>query len=92
VVAPLVSVIVPSLNGAHLLPDCLDSLTRQSYPNLEVIVADGASSDPTADLLAREYANVRLLRLQRNRGFAGNVNAGLRAAHGEIVCLLNNDA
>ena len=41
-VAPLASVVVPSLNGAHLLPECLDSLARQSYANLEVIVADGA--------------------------------------------------
>jgi GT2 family glycosyltransferase len=92
VVAPLASVIVPTLNGAHLLPDCLDSLMRQSYANLEVIVADGASTDATRSLLEHSYPDVRLLRLQRNRGFAGNVNAGLRAAHGEVLCLLNNDA
>lgn len=91
-VAPLASVIVPTLNGAHLLPECLDSLLRQSYANLEVIVADGASSDGTVELLARAYPSVRLLRLQRNRGFSGNVNAGLRAARGEVLCLLNNDA
>jgi GT2 family glycosyltransferase len=92
VVAPLASVIVPTLNGAHLLPACLDSLLDQSYPALEVIVADGASTDATQSLLERSYPGVRLLRLQRNRGFAGNVNAGLRAAHGEVLCLLNNDA
>lgn len=91
-VAPLASVIVPSLNGAHLLPECLDSLVRQSYPRVEVIVADGASTDGTADLIQRRYADVRLLRLRRNGGFAGNVNAGIRAARGEVVCLLNNDA
>jgi len=92
VVAPLASVIVPTLNGAHLLPDCLDSLLRQTYPTLEVIVADGASTDGTASLLTRAYPGVRLLRLRRNAGFSGNVNAGLRAARGEVVCLLNNDA
>jgi GT2 family glycosyltransferase len=92
VVAPLASVIVPSLNGAHLLPDCLDSLSHQTYARLEVIVADGASTDATADILARGYPAVRLLRLRRNLGFAGNVNAGLRAARGEVLCLLNNDA
>jgi GT2 family glycosyltransferase len=91
-VAPLVSVIVPTLNGAHLLPDCLDSLARQTYPNLEVIVADGASTDRTGELLAGEYPSMRLLRLSRNRGFSGNVNAGLRAARGDVLCLLNNDA
>jgi GT2 family glycosyltransferase len=92
VVAPLASVIVPSLNGAHLLPACLDSLVRQSHPDVEVIVADGASTDATHELLARAFPSVRLLRLRRNRGFAGNVNAGLRAARGEVLCLLNNDA
>jgi GT2 family glycosyltransferase len=91
-VAPLASVIVPSLNGAHLLSPCLDSLVRQSYPHVEVIVADGASTDGTAALLGHQYPTVRLLKLRRNLGFAGNVNAGLRAARGEVLCLLNNDA
>lgn len=91
-VAPLASVIVPSLNGAHLLPRCLDSLVQQTYAPLEVIVADGASVDATPNLLAERYPSVRLLRLRHNRGFTGNVNAGIRAARGEIVLLLNNDA
>ena len=91
-VAPLASVIVPTFNGAHILPACLDSLASQSYANLEVIVADGASTDNTTDLLADRYAAMRLLRLRRNAGFSGNVNAGLRAARGEVLCLLNNDA
>ena len=92
VASPLVSVIVPTWNGAHLLPACLDSLARQSYPRLEVIVADGASTDATPRLVAERYPHVRLLRLRRNAGFAGNTNAGLRAARGAILCLLNNDA
>jgi GT2 family glycosyltransferase len=89
--APLVSVIVPTLNGAHLLPACLDSLQRQTYPRVEVIVADGASTDGTPRVVG-QYPAVRLLRLWRNGGFTGNVNAGLRAARGDVLCLLNNDA
>src|SRR6202022_1844516 len=91
-VAPLPSVIVPTLNGAHLLPECLDSLMRQSYANVEVIVADGASTDGTQALPTRAYPTARLLSLRRNAGFSGNVNAGLRAARGDVLCLLNNDA
>jgi len=91
-VAPLASVIVPTLNGAHLLPACLDSLSNQSYADVEVIVADGASVDGTSELLAHRFPSVRELRLRRNLGFAGNVNAGLRAARGHVLCLLNNDA
>jgi GT2 family glycosyltransferase len=88
----LASVIVPTWNGAHLLPACLDSLLSQTYAPLEVIVADGASTDSTVDLLAGRYQDVRLVRLRKNRGFAGNVNAGIRAARGETILLLNNDA
>lgn len=91
-VAPVASVVVPTLNGAHLLPNCLDSLVAQSYSKLEVIVADGASTDSTPQLVADRYPSVRLLRLRRNAGFSGNVNAGLRAARGDVLCLLNNDA
>jgi GT2 family glycosyltransferase len=92
VVEPFASVIVPSWNGAHLLPECLDSLVAQSYEPLEIIVADGASTDATHKLLAERYRCVRLLRLRRNRGFTGNVNAGIRAARGDFLLLLNNDA
>lgn len=88
---PLASVVVPTWNGAHLLDPCLRSLAAQTYPHVEVIVADGASTDATAEVVGG-WPGVRLLRLPRNRGFAGNVNAGLRAARGEVLLLLNNDA
>jgi GT2 family glycosyltransferase len=90
--APLVSVVVPTFNGAHLLPACLDSLQRQTYRRVEVVVADGASVDGTRALVEQRYPSVRLLGLRRNTGFTGNVNAGLRAARGDVLCLLNNDA
>jgi GT2 family glycosyltransferase len=90
--APLVSVIIPNWNGARFLRPCLDSLRAQTYTLREVIVADGASADGSQALLRAEYPEVRLLELPENRGFAGNVNAGIRAARGEFLALLNNDA
>ena len=87
----LFSVVIPNWNGARYLPTCLDSLRRQTYPALEVIVADNASADASRDILARDYPEVRLVALSENRGFAGAANAGIRAARGEIVALLNND-
>jgi GT2 family glycosyltransferase len=89
---PLASVVVPNWNGAHLLGPCLDALSQQTYAPLEVLVADGNSHDGSADLVVRTYPAVRFLRLFRNRGFAGNVNAGLRAARGDVLFLLNNDS
>ena len=89
---PLVSVVIPNWNGAHLLGPCLDSLRRQRYRRGEVIVVDGASRDRSVELVERDFPEVRLLRLPSNLGFAGNVNAGLRLAQGELLALLNNDA
>lgn len=88
---PLVSVVIPNWNGAHFLPGCLDSLRRQDYAPLEILVADNASSDGSRDLLATQYPDVRLVALPENRGFTGACNAGMTAARGEIVILLNND-
>lgn len=88
---PLVSVVIPNWNGAHFLPGCLDSLRRQDYAPLEILVADNASSDGSRDLLAAQYTDVRLVALPENRGFTGACNAGMTAARGEIVVLLNND-
>ncbi|HEY74576.1 MAG TPA: glycosyltransferase family 2 protein [Thermoflexia bacterium] len=89
--SPLVSVIIPNWNGAHHLPTCLESLRRQTFRDFEVIVVDNGSTDGSLDLLARDFPEVRVLPLGENRGFAGACNAGIRAARGEFVVLLNND-
>ncbi|MGC8827650.1 MAG: glycosyltransferase family 2 protein, partial [Anaerolineae bacterium] len=89
---PLVSVIIPNWNGAALLPACLDSLRAQTYRRLEIIVVDNASTDDSAALVRERYPEVRLILLPENRGLTGGVNAGIRAAQGEIIALLNNDA
>ncbi len=89
--SPLVSVVIPNWNGAHHLPACLDSLARQRYRRFEVIVVDNGSTDGSLALLTRDYPHVRLVPLGENRGFAPACNAGIRAARGEIIALLNND-
>jgi GT2 family glycosyltransferase len=88
---PLASVIIPNWNGAHHLPTCLDSLRRQTYPHVEVVVVDNGSTDGSLELLAQDYPKVRVLALGENRGFAGACNAGMEASQGELLVLLNND-
>jgi len=90
-IQPPVSVIIPNWNGAHHLPTCLESLRRQTHARVEVVVADNGSTDGSLELLARDYAEVRVLALGENRGFAGACNAGIEAARGDLVVLLNND-
>ncbi len=89
-VSNLISVIIPNWNGAQHLPVCLDSLHRQTYPYLEVIVIDNASQDNSLQILDR-YPGVGVLALGKNRGFTGACNLGFRVACGEIQVLLNND-
>ncbi len=85
------SVVIPNWNGAKFLPDCLDSLARQSYSPLEVIVVDNASVDESVRLVKENYPHVILIELAENMGFTGACNVGIRAANGDFIALLNND-
>jgi O-antigen biosynthesis protein len=90
---PACSVVIPSYNGRRLLETCLASIERHRPRSamLEVIVVDDASTDDTAPWLAAKYPAVRLERLEHNLGFCGASNAGIAAARGEFIQLLNND-
>ncbi|NJL93901.1 MAG: glycosyltransferase family 2 protein, partial [Anaerolineae bacterium] len=83
--------IIPHWNARALLDTCLPPLQRQTYPDLEIIVVDNASSDGSAAYLKAHYPTVKLIELPENRGFTGACNAGMRAASGEFIALLNND-
>jgi GT2 family glycosyltransferase len=85
------SIIIVNWNGASHLPVCLNALRAQTASDFEVIVADNASQDESLDLLARVYPEVKVVALPENRGFTGGNNAGIRAAQGEFIVLLNND-
>jgi hypothetical protein len=85
------SIVIPTWNGAALLNDALLSLRRQTWQDFEIIVVDNGSTDGTAALLAAQHPEVRLIELGRNRGFAAAVNAGIGAARGDLVVLMNND-
>ncbi|RUL85740.1 glycosyltransferase family 2 protein [Tautonia sociabilis] len=91
---PTLSVVIPTHNGRSLLAPCLESLRRHRPEglDLEVIVVDDASSDGTAEWVAAHHPEARLIRLEPNGGFCAAANAGIAAARGEFVQLLNNDA
>ncbi|MBL8044896.1 MAG: glycosyltransferase family 2 protein [Anaerolineales bacterium] len=86
----LFSLIIPNWNGAKHLPTCLEALRAQTVRDLEVIVVDNASQDDSLAVLAH-YPEVHVIRLERNYGFTGACNAGLRHGRGEYLVLLNND-
>jgi len=87
---PLVSILIVHYNGAEVLKNCLESLRRLTYPRFEVVVVDNASTDASAEVLAR-YPSVRVVHSGHNRGFAGGNNFGLPSCSGPFILLLNND-
>jgi GT2 family glycosyltransferase len=87
----LYSVVIPNWNGQRFLQTCLDALLAQTHSPLEIIVVDNASHDGSQAYLKTHYPQVRLIELPENRGFTGACNAGMQAAQGELIALLNND-
>lgn len=88
------SIVLPNMNGAGWLKECIDSLYAQTLQDFEIIVIDNASSDKSLDI-ARAYlerGNFILVENQENTGFSAAVNAGIRLATGKYVLLFNNDA
>lgn len=87
----VVSVLIVSYWTADLTRECLASLASGTRRPLEVIVVDNASNDGTAEMIQREFPDVRLIPLERNIGFARGVNLAANAAHGDYLLLLNPD-
>jgi GT2 family glycosyltransferase len=86
---PRISVVVCTYNGSRTLPACLQGLREVEYPNFEVLVVNDGSTDSTPDIV-RQFG-VRLISTD-NWGLATARNVGFRAATGEIVAYLDDDA
>lgn len=86
---PRVSVVVCSYNGASTIRDCCEGLLKLKYPDFEVIIVDDGSVDATS-AIASEY-NFKVIRTE-NRGLSNARNTGLKAATGEIVAYIDDDA
>ncbi len=85
-----ISVVIPTYNRRATLPRALDSVLAQTLPAVEIIVVDDGSTDGTGEWLATAYPRVRLLR-QPNRGVSAARNAGIAAAEGDWIALLDSD-
>ncbi|HSE75680.1 MAG TPA: glycosyltransferase family A protein [Dongiaceae bacterium] len=90
---PVVSVVVPAFNAAETISETLQSISRQTYRDLEVVVVDDGSTDGTAALVRRHAANDPRVRLvsQPNGGVASARNAGIRAGTGAFVAFIDAD-
>jgi glycosyltransferase involved in cell wall biosynthesis len=87
----LVSIVVPVFNGERFVVESLDSILAQTYPNIEVIVVDDASTDSTADILAAYGDRIRVIRQPETRGIYANANTGIEVARGEYIGVFHAD-
>jgi glycosyltransferase involved in cell wall biosynthesis len=88
---PSVTIVVPVWNGERYLRESLDSILGQTYPRLEVIVVDDASTDGTPAILASYGDRIRVVRQPVTRGIYGNANDGIALAGGDFVGVFHAD-
>ncbi len=89
---PLVSVVIPTYNRVHTLPASIDSVLRQTYDNLEVIIVDDDSTDGTENFVrGLADSRVRYVRNTGKHGPAAARNLGVRLAGGEYVAFQDSD-
>lgn len=84
------SVIIINYEGKLFLKNCIDSLLKQKFDNFEIIIIDNNSSDRSIEDI-HENNKIKILKLEKNIGFANACNFGLKYTKGEIIFFLNND-
>lgn len=86
-----ISIVILNWNGIDMLRRFLPSVVKHSSGMADIVVADNSSTDGSLDMLARDFPQVRTIRLDDNYGFAGGYNKALRQVDSEFYLLLNSD-
>ncbi len=88
---PLVSIIILNFNAGELLLNCIDSLTKLTYQNTELIVVDNVSTDNSQNHCKEKFSQIKLIQNEKNVGYCGGNNIGIKNANGEFIIILNPD-
>jgi len=88
---PLVSVIVLNYNAGELLLNCIESIKKSAYKNLEIIVVDNISTDKSQKICKEKYPDIKLIQNDENFGYCEGNNIGIREAKGDYIIILNPD-
>src|SRR5258708_32678625 len=91
---PKVSIVILNWNSYEVTRDCFLSLRKLASTNFEVVLVDNGSIDSSAEKLAQEFPETRVIKNDRNLGFTGGNNIGMRDAlrrGTDYLLLLNND-
>jgi GT2 family glycosyltransferase len=88
---PRVALMILNFNGLSQLKECLPSVTKSTYPNLEIYMVDNASSDASCAFVKSHYPEVKLITFEENLGFAEAYNRAIKHVNADYLVLLNND-
>lgn len=89
---PLVSIISVNFNQIQVTLELLESLRKISFRDFEIILVDNGSIENSAHLISEKYHEVNYIFSEKNLGFSGGNNLGIRASKGEYLFFVNNDA
>jgi len=91
---PKISIVIPSYNKVKYIQETLESIVSQKYPNLEVIIQDGGSTDGTLEIInkyAKKYPKIISRVSKKDKGQADAINKGLKKVTGDIITYINAD-
>lgn len=88
---PKITVITVCYNSGNTLEKTILSVINQNYVNLEYIIVDGASTDRTTDILRKYSSQINKIISEPDCGISDAFNKGIRAATGDIICIVNSD-
>jgi alpha-1,3-rhamnosyltransferase len=93
---PLVSIVVIVYNSSNYILETLNSITHQSYKNIELIISDDCSTDNTLEICKKwisDHSNfkTKICTSKKNTGISGNINRGVKTATGDWIKLLSGD-
>jgi GT2 family glycosyltransferase len=92
---PLVSIIILNYNAVSFLKNCFDSVLNSTYPNIEIVFVDNASTDGSVDFIKSNYGHLQKLKFvlnNQNLGFNEGNNVGFAQSNGEFCVFMNPDA
>jgi len=91
---PHIKILILNWNGSNVIKECIDSVTKLSYPNYSVTVIDNGSTDNSLNLIENNYSDLEIIRIGNNLGYAKGYNYAfdiLKDNKSDFYLLLNND-
>jgi glycosyltransferase involved in cell wall biosynthesis len=88
---PTISIVIPSYNQGKYLEEAIRSVIGQQYPNLEIFIADGGSSDDSVDVIKKYESHLTWWVSEKDKGQSNAINKGFARATGDIITWLCSD-